>query len=170
MSLLDKILGKPLASSEEKKEELGVLTGVPVLGLDALASTGYGPEAALTALLPLGAAGLKFFFPIVGAIVILLSLLYLSYRQTAEAYPSGGGAYNVVRDNFGHRWAALAAVCLLLDYLLNVAVAISAGVGAVVSAIPWLHPYLLPLCLVVLLTITVANLRGVRESGLLFVT
>ncbi len=169
MSLLDKILGRPLASWEGEGEKLGVTTGVPVLGLDALASTGYGPEAALTILLPLGVMGLKYFPIIILIIVLNLATLYLSYRQTIAAYPGGGGAYIVASDNLGTLPGLCAGVALLLDYLLNVAVGIAAGVGAVVSAIPALHPYTLPLCLLVLLTLTIVNLRGVRESGLIFV-
>jgi amino acid transporter len=169
MSLIDIVLGRPLASSEEQKEELTVWTGVPVLGLDALASTGYGPEAALIILMPLGLQGLQYFPIIIVLIVVKLTTLYFSYRQTAAAYPNGGGAYVVTKDNFGVRAAVWAAVALLLDYLLNVAVAIAAGIGAVVSAIPALHPYTLTLCLSVLFTLTMVNLRGVRESGLVFV-
>jgi amino acid transporter len=169
MSLSDLILGKPLASSESKKEELTVWTGVPVLGLDALASTGYGPEAALTVLSIAGVPALRYYPLIVILVVLTLTTLYFSYRQTAEAYPNGGGAYNVTKDNFGTGVALWAAVALLLDYLLNVAVGISAGIGAVVSAIPSLHSHTLMLCLLVLLTLTLVNLRGVRESGLFFV-
>ncbi len=169
MPLLDKILGRRLASWEAAKQKLSVLTGVPVLGLDALASTGYGPEAALTILLPLGVTGLSYFPIIILAIVFNLSTLYLSYRQTIAAYPNGGGAYTVAKDNLGIYAGLCAGVALLLDYLLNVAVGIAAGVGAVVSAIPALHSYTLPLCLLVLLTLTIINLRGVRESGLAFV-
>ena len=169
MSLLGKILGRRLASWEAAKQKLSVLTGVPVLGLDALASTGYGPEAALTILLPLGVMGLSYFPFIILAIVVNLGALYLSYRQTIAAYPDGGGAYIVAKENLGIHAGLLAGVALLLDYLLNVAVGIAAGVGAVVSAIPELHPYTLPICLIVLLTLTIINLRGVRESGLAFV-
>jgi amino acid transporter len=169
MSLLDKILGRPLAAWEAVKEKLTVATGVPVLGLDALASTGYGPEAGLTILLPLGVAGLSYFPIIMLAIVINLAALYLSYRQTIAAYPSGGGAYVVAKDNLGIHAGLWAGVALLLDYLLNVSVGIAAGVGAVVSAVPAMQPYTLPLCLLVLLTLTIVNLRGVRESGLTFV-
>jgi amino acid transporter len=169
MSIGDVILGKPLSASESREQELNVWTGVPVLGLDALASTGYGPEAALTVLASLGAVGLHYYPFIVVFIVMKLGTLYFSYRQTAEAYPNGGGAYNVTKDNFGTPAALWAAVALLLDYLLNVAVAISAGIGAVVSALPSLHDHTLLLCLLVLLTLTVINLRGVRESGLVFV-
>ncbi len=169
MSLLGKILGRRLASWEGENQRLSLLTGVPVLGLDALASTGYGPEAALTILLPLGVMGLSYFPIIILAIVFNLSTLYLSYRQTIAAYPDGGGAYIVAKDNLGIHAGLCAGVALVLDYLLNVAVGIAAGVGAVVSAIPALHPYTLPLCLLVLLTLMVINLRGVRESGLAFV-
>ncbi len=169
MSLRDLVFGRPLTSAEAPKQELSVITGVPVLGLDALASTGYGPEAALTALLPLGVFGLRYYPFIVVAIVLKLLTLYLSYRQTAEAYPNGGGAYVVAKDNLGVRVGVWAAVALLLDYLLNVGVGIAAGVGAVVSAIPALQPHTLLLCLLVLLTLTILNLRGVRESGLVFV-
>lgn len=169
MSLLSIIFGRPLASSEGKKEKLGVLTAVPVLGLDALASTGYGPEAALIILLPLGSQGLHD-YPFVNlAIIALLAALFLSYRQIAAAYPNGGGAYIVAKDNLGITAGTWAAVALLLDYLLNVVVGVSAGIGAVVSAIPLLQPYILFLCLAVLLTLTVVNLRGVRSSGLIFI-
>lgn len=166
MSLIDKIIGRPLSVKEHKKQELTVLTGVPALGLDALASTAYGPESALTVLIPLGALGLQYFSFISLAIVGVLLTLYLSYQQTAAAYPGGGGAYIVASDNLGKRVGVWAAVSLLLDYLLNVAVGISAGVGAIVSAIPSLEPYILLLCLMVLLILTVLNLRGIRESGL----
>lgn len=168
MSFRDIILGRPLASSEARNQELTVVTGVPVLGLDAMASTGYGPEAALTMLVPLGVLGLRYYPFLVVAIVANLFTLYLSYRQTAEAYPNGGGAYVVAKDNLGTACGVSAAVALMLDYVLNVAVGIAAGIGAVVSAVPALHPYTLLLCLVVLLTLTVLNLRGVRESGLVF--
>jgi amino acid transporter len=167
--LLDKILGRPLKSSERKKEELTVATGVPVLGLDALASTAYGPEAALTILMPLGVAGLRYMPMITLAILALLVTLYLSYRQTTAAYPSGGGAYIVAKANLGMRAGVVAGTALLLDYMLNVAVGISAGVGAVVSAIPMLQKQRLAFCLLVLVGLTLINLRGVRETGIAFV-
>lgn len=169
MRLLDKILGRPLPSSERAKERLSVWTGVPVLGLDALASTGYGPEAALTMLLPIGLPGLQYFPFIVAIVLVELLTLYLSYRQTAAAYPGGGGAYVVASDNLGRNPGVWSAVMLLLDYLLNVSVGISAGIGAVVSAVPALHTHALSLCLVVLLTLTILNLRGVRQTGLVFI-
>ncbi|MFT4058356.1 MAG: APC family permease [Legionella sp.] len=169
MSLLNTILGKPLALRATKKQELSVMTGVPALGLDALASTAYGPEAALTILLPLGVAGLSYAFPIAIMVVIVLMSLYFSYRQTAAAYPDGGGAYIVASDNLGQKYGLWAAISLILDYLLNVAVGISAGVGAIVSAMPALQSHTLMLCLLVLFMLTLVNLRGIRESGVVFI-
>src|SRR4051812_10607212 len=124
MSLTNLILGRPLASHESRRQELTVLTGVSVLGLDALASTGYGPEATLTILAPLGAAGLRVYPLITVLIVLQLFALFLSYRQTQAAYPNGGSAYLVAKDNLGPRAGLMAAVALLLDYVLNTAVAI----------------------------------------------
>ncbi|WP_233590461.1 hypothetical protein [Legionella qingyii] len=151
MPILDKILGKPLSSKSRKKQELSVLTGVPALGLDSLSSTAYGPEAALTVLLSAGIIGLHYFFTISLLVVLVLVSLYFSYRQTAAAYPQGGGSYIVASDNLGRNYGLGAAISLILDYLLNVTVGISAGVGAIVSAIPSLHPYTLILCLAILL-------------------
>jgi amino acid transporter len=166
--LFDKILGRALKSSEKRKQELSVVTGVPVLGLDAVSSVAYGPEAALTILVPAGLVGLRFMPMITVSIVVLLTILYFSYRQTIAAYPNGGGAYVVSKENLGARVGLLAGGALLLDYMLNVAVGISAGVAAVVSAVPALHHYQLALCLFVLVFLTFLNLRGVRESGLVF--
>jgi amino acid transporter len=166
MSLIDLIFGRPLATSEERAERIGPASGVAVFGLDALSSAAYGPEAALTVLLPLGFLGAVYLFPITISIIILLSILYFSYRQTIEAYPTGGGSYTVARQNLGAWPALLAAASLMTDYILTAAVGISAGVGALVSAVPRLQPHTLALCLAILLTITIVNLRGVRDSGL----
>jgi len=144
------------------------VTGVPVLGLDALSSVAYGPEAALTILIPAGLVGLSFMPLIMVSIVVLLAILYFSYRQTIAAYPNGGGAYIVSKENLGARLGLVAGAALLLDYMLNVAVGISAGVAVVISAVPVLHQYQLALCLFVLVFLTFLNLRGVRESGLVF--
>ncbi len=168
MSFLDKLLGKPLATHEEEGQRIGVFAGIPMLGLDALASSAYGPEAALTLLIPLGASGLGYITPIIGTILVLLTILYFSYRQTIAAYPGGGGSYTVAKENLGTGAGLLAAASLLLDYVLTVAVGISAGVGALISAVPSLHAFTLPLCLLILGLITIVNLRGVRESGLAF--
>ncbi|QEH34483.1 Putrescine importer PuuP [Aquisphaera giovannonii] len=168
MSLSDYLFGRPLATDEEGEQRVGVWAGIPMLGLDALGSAAYGPEAALTLLIPLGAAGIGYIGPISTLIIALLFVVYISYRQTISAYPHGGGSYTVARENLGTTAGLLAAAALMLDYVLVVAVGISAGVGALVSAAPTLQPYMLPLCLVILTMITAVNLRGVRESGLAF--
>src|SRR5581483_5970083 len=168
MSVLDHILGKHLSSTEEEGQKIGVLSGVPILGLDGLSSSAYGPEAALSVLLPLGALGLAYIVPITVIILLLLTILYFSYRQTISAYPTGGGSYTVAKENLGIRAGLLAAAALMLDYILNVAVGISAGIGALVSAFPGLHSYTLTLCLITLAIITLVNLRGTRESGIIF--
>ena len=168
MGISDWIFGRYLANSEENEQRVGTASGIPMLGLDALSSSAYGPEAALTILLPLGALGLHYAVPITGAIIVLLFFVYLSYWQTIHAYPSGGGSYTVAKENLGRFPGLLAAAALLLDYVLNVAVGISAGVGALISAIPSLQPHTLSLCLLILLLITIVNLRGVRESGYAF--
>ncbi len=168
MNLLRFLLGRRLASSEEGQEKIGAGTGLAALGLDGLSSSAYGPEAALMLLMPLGAVGLWYIGPITLAILALLALLYLSYRQTIAAYPVNGGSYTVAKENLGTNPSLLAAAALLVDYILNVAVGISAGIGALVSAIPSLHPYTLPLCLVVLAAITLTNLRGTKEAGWAF--
>lgn len=161
-------LGRRLASAENENRKLGVIAGVPAVGLDALASSAYGPEAALAILAPAGAAGLGYLAPIAAVILAVLAALYFSYRQTISAYPTGGGSYTVARSNLGVHAGLLAAAALTLDYTLNVAVAISAGVAALVSALPMLHPYTLPLCLLVLAAVALVNLRGTVESGWTF--
>jgi len=168
MRLLELLLGRPLRSDEEAVERIGVLTAIPVLGLDALASASYGPEAALTVLLPLGATATIWVRPITLAIVAVLTVVALSYAQTIPAYPNGGGSFTVAKENLGRTPGLLAAAALCTDYVLNVAVAISAGIGAIASAEPRLLPHTLPLCLGVLALLMIVNLRGVRESGLAF--
>ena len=169
MSLIDTILGYPIASKEAGEQRVSLAAGVPTFGLDALSSAAYGPEAALTVLLPLGVGGLTYIFPITVAIVILLGIVYASYRQTIAAYPKGGGSYTVARENLGPNAGLLAASALMTDYVLNVAVGISAGVGALISAIPALQPHRLMLCILILILLTFVNLRGIREAGMLFI-
>src|SRR5580698_945499 len=168
MSFLDLLLGKPLANWEEKGERIGPAAGIPIFGLDALSSDAYGPEAALTILIPLGALGVAYIVPTTAAIIILLTIVYFSYRQTIDAYPAGGGSYTVARENIGPGAGLLAAAALLIDYVLTAAVGISAGVGALVSAVPALLPHTLAMCLGILLLITIVNLRGVKEAGGVF--
>ena len=101
MDIVDLLLGKPLATEDEKAERIGVVKGIPIFGLDALCSAAYGPEAALTLLIPLGMAGAAYILPITAAIVVLLAIVYFSYRQTMQAYPHGGGSYTVASENLG---------------------------------------------------------------------
>ncbi len=168
MSLADLLFGRPLKSREERAERCRPGAGIAIFGLDALSSAAYGPEAALTLLMPLGAAGIVFMGPISAAIIVLMAIVYFSYRQTIEAYPTGGGSYTVARQNLGVGAGLLAAAALMIDYVLTAAVGISAGVGALVSALPRWQAHTLALCLLALAVITIANLRGVREVGLLF--
>jgi amino acid transporter len=165
MTVLDVLLGKPLATSDERAEQIGVSAGISIFGLDALSSAAYGPEAALTLLIPLGAAGVAYIVPVSVSIIVLLSIVFFSYRQTIEAYPGGGGSYTVASENLGTFPGLLAAAALMIDYVLVVAVGISAGVGALVSAVPQLQVYTLWLCLGILALITLVNLRGTRETG-----
>ncbi len=168
MNLLDLIVGKPLKTSDERAEQIGPGEGIPIFGLDALSSAAYGPEAALSLLIPLGLLGVRYIIPVSSAIITLLVIVYFSYRQTIAAYPAGGGSYTVARFNLGARAGLLAAAALLADYILTVAVGISAGVGALVSAVPALLPHMVSICLGILIVITILNLRGVREAGVIF--
>ncbi len=168
MSVLDLLLGRPLASEEDAEQRVGIAAGVPTFGLDALGSAAYGPEAALTILIPAAAAGIAYVLPISLTIVALLAIVYFSYRQTIDAYPNGGGSYTVASENLGRNLGLLAAAALMIDYLLDVGVGISTGVGALVSGIPKLAPHTLGLCLLILAILTLISLRGARESGAIY--
>ncbi len=165
MSVLDFLFGPPLRSDDDREERIGAAKGIPIFGLDALSSAAYGPEAALTLLLPLGAAGITYILPISVSVVVLMAIVYFSYRQTIAAYPGGGGSYTVASENLGAGAGLLAAAALMIDYVLTAAVGISSGVGALISAVPGLQPHTLALCLGILLLLTLVNLRGVREAG-----
>src|ERR1035438_6164781 len=168
MNILDLVVGKPIKTSDERAEQIGPAQGIPIFGLDGLSSAAYGPEAALSLLIPLGLVGVRYIVPISAAIITLLVIVYFSYRQTIAAYPSGGGSYTVARFNLGAPAGLLAAAALLADYILTAAVGISAGVGALVSAVPSLLPHTVSLCLGILILVTILNLRGLREAGTVF--
>src|ERR1700732_4409142 len=168
MNILDVVVGKPIKTRDERAEQIGPAQGIPIFGLDALSSAAYGPEAALSLLIPLGFLGVRYIIPVSAAIITLLVIVYFSYRQTIAAYPSGSGSYTVARFNLGAPAGLLAAAALLADYILTAAVGISAGVGALVSAVPALLPHLVSLCVGILIVITILNLRGVREAGSVF--
>jgi amino acid transporter len=169
MSFTDSLFGRPLATSEERAEHIGVYAGIPIFGLDALTSAAYGPETALSLLIPLGLMGIQYIVPIISAILILLVIVYFSYRQTIAAYPGGGGSYTVATENLGTGPGLLAAAALMIDYILTAAVGISAGVEAVVSDQQWLLPHTLMLCLVILAVLALVNMRGVKDTGAAFI-
>ena len=168
MSLTDSLIGKPLATSDERAEHIGVSAGIPIFGLDALTSAAYGPEAAMALLIPLGLYGVHFIVPIISAILILLVIVFFSYRQTIAAYPNGGGSYTVASENLGAGAGLLAAAALMIDYILTAAVGISAGVTALVSADGRLQPHTLAMCLAILAVLALVNLRGVKDTGAAF--
>ena len=141
MGFIDVVFGRPLASSEDEGERITPTQGIPTFGLDALSSAAYGPEAALTILLPLGLVGVRYIVPLTAAIIGLLVIVYFSYRQTIAAYPHGGGSYTVASENLGDGAGLLAAAALMIDYILTAAVGISAGVTALTSADARLAPH-----------------------------
>src|ERR1700750_179783 len=118
MAIQDVVFGKPLATEDEHGEHIGVAAGIPIFGLDALTSAAYGPEAAMTLLIPLGITGVDHIVPVISAILILLVIVFFSYRQTIEAYPGGGGSYTVATENLGGGAGLLAAAALMIDYIL----------------------------------------------------
>src|ERR1700674_2466052 len=158
MNILDLLVGKPLPTTDERAEQIGPIRGIPIFGLDALSSAAYGPEAALTLLIPLGLLGLRYIIPVSAAIIALLIIVYFSYRQTIAAYPGGGGSYTVARFNLGTFPSLLAAAALLTDYILTSAGGISAGVGVLVSAAPSLQPHTVSLCVGILAIVTILHL------------
>ena len=169
MTFADLVIGKPLATHAEHESHIGVAAGIPIFGLDGLTSAAYGPEAAMTLLIPLGLYGVHYIVPVISAILILLVIVYFSYRQTIEAYPSGGGSYTVASENLGPNVGLLAAAALMIDYILTAAVGISAGVTALTSAVPSLFHHTLAICLVILAILAIVNLRGVKDTGTAFI-
>ncbi|MBF6557439.1 MAG: APC family permease [Acidimicrobiales bacterium] len=162
------VIGPALSAKEAASEQITPVEGLSALSLDALTSVAYGPEAILVVLAAAGATALHLIVPITIAIVVLLVILVISYRQVIDAYPHGGGAYAVTRDNFGHQASKLAGASLIVDYTLTVAVSIAAGVGQLTSAFPSATPYTVPICLGILLIITTLNLRGLGEGARAF--
>ncbi|MFC8083719.1 APC family permease [Streptomyces sp. NPDC057340] len=151
------------------RHRLTAVTGLAALSLDAMASVAYGPEAIVLVLAAAGAHGLGFTLPVTLAIAALLAVLVASYRQVIAAFPDGGGSYAVAKAHLGPRTSLVAAGSLVLDYVLNVAVAVTAGVAALTSAVPALYGDRLWLCLAVLVLITAVNLRGIVESARVFI-
>ncbi len=162
------IFGKSLPTSAHAEERLSNPEGLAVLSSDALSSVAYATEETLLVLVAAGGSALSLSLPIAGAIVLLLAIVVLSYQQTIKAYPNGGGAYIVARKNLGTYPGLTAGASLMIDYILTVTVSISAGTAALTSAVPALHPFTIYLCIIFIFLLMLANLRGVRESGRLF--
>ena len=162
------LIGQPIPTIREGEERLTKMKALAVLSSDALSSVAYGTEAAMRALLLAGVAALALTLPISIAIALLLIIVAISYQQTIEAYPNGGGSYIVAHENLGVIPGLTAGAALLVDYVLTVAVSIAAGILALMSAFPELAPYQLHMAIAAVVLVTVLNLRGVRESGTIF--
>jgi len=162
------LIGRPLPTADAPHQTIGKAVGLAVFASDALSSTAYASQEILMVLAMAGSGAFGYAFPISIAIVILLTIVTISYQQTIHAYPGGGGAYIVARDNLGEFPAQTAGAALLTDYILTVAVSVSAGVAQIASAYPELMPYRVPIAVSMVLFIMVINMRGVRESGVAF--
>jgi amino acid transporter len=163
------VLGRPLTSEQLESERLSNPVALGALSPDAISSTAYGPEQVMIELLPrAGMAAFVLLLPIIGVILFILLLVSSSYRGVVMTYARAGGSYMVARDNFGPRWAQIAAAALLIDYVVTAAVQPAAGTVALCSAITALHPYHLEITIGVLILICIANLRGLRQSGRTF--
>jgi amino acid transporter len=162
------LVGRPIPTSLDQHERLSRVTGLAVFASDALSSVAYATEAILLVLVTAGTAALGASLPIALAIAVLVGIVVTSFRQSILAYPKGGGAYVVTRENLGRYPSLVAGAALLIDYVLTVAVSTAAGIDAITSAIPELFSYRVELCVAGVVAIAVANLRGVREAGRLF--
>ncbi|MBI3914495.1 MAG: APC family permease [Chloroflexi bacterium] len=162
------LVGKPLRSESEKDERLTKIKALAVFSSDAISSSAYATEEILIVLVVAGALGLNYALGVAVAIALLLGVVSFSYRQTVHAYPHGGGAYTVSRENLGTQYGLIAAAALLIDYVLTVAVSVSAGTAALTSAAPQLFPVRVELTVFFVGIITLINLRGVRESASIF--
>jgi amino acid transporter len=162
------LIGRPLSTADAPHQAIGKTVGLAVFSSDALSSTAYATQEILIILAMAGTAAMSWVLPISGAIVCLLVILTASYEQTIHAYPSGGGAYIVARDNIGSLAAQVAGAALLMDYILTVSVSISSGVAQITSAFPSLFPWRVTIAVVFVGLVMVVNLRGVKESGIVF--
>ncbi len=162
------LIGAPIPTAEAEAEKMTKVKALAILSSDAISSVAYATEAILATLILAGSVALGLTLPIAIAIVLLLTIVALSYRQTIFAYPNGGGSYTVAKDNLGTLPGLIAAASLLIDYVLTVSVSVAAGVQNLVSLLPVIAPYLVLIDIVVVILITIVNLRGVRESGTVF--
>jgi amino acid transporter len=164
-----RLLGPPLVNEQLGEQRLSKTLALGVLSPDGISSSAYGTEEMLIELLPaFGVAAFTLILPMTGAILFIMTLVVLSYREVVVVYTKAGGSYVVARDNFGPRVAQVAAVALLIDYVVTVAVQIAAGTAAVASAVPALGPYSLEISIGMILLMCYGNLRGIREAGKAF--
>ena len=162
------LIGRPLATADAPHQTIGKLVGLAVFASDALSSTAYATQEILMVLALAGMGAFHFSIPIALAITALMVIVTISYQQTIHAYPGGGGAYIVARDNLGELPAQTAGAALLTDYILTVAVSVSSGVAQITSAFPLLYPYRVEIAASLVLFVMLVNLRGVKESGVAF--
>src|SRR5918994_5244866 len=167
-TLLSWFIGRPLSTADAPHQTIGKAVGLAVFASDALSSTAYATQEIMVILAVAGTAAFGYVFPISLAIVVLMAIVTISYEQTIHAYPGGGGAYIVARDNLGEMPAQIAGAALLTDYILTVAVSISAGVAQITSAYPQFFPYRVWISVAAVFIIMLINLRGVKESGIAF--
>src|SRR5678815_3830230 len=161
-SLSHWLIGRPLSTADAPHQTIGKAVGLAVFASDALSSTAYATQEILGILMVVGTAAYGYVFPVSVAIVVLLTIVTISYEQTIHAYPGGGGAYIVSRDNLGESYAQVAGASLLMDYILTVAVSVSSGVAQIVSAFPALDRYRVAIAVAAVFLIMLINLRGVK--------
>jgi amino acid transporter len=162
------ILGRPLPTADAPHQTVGKLVGMAIFGADALSSIAYAPQETLVILAAAGSQAFRYAFPISLVITALLAIVSISYLQTIQAYPSGGGAYTVVKENLRVNAALVAGAALMMDYILLAAVTVASGVAQIVSAFPSLFPFRVLLSITLLVLIAITNLRGLKESGNIF--
>jgi len=168
MSIKRFLIGQPIETIKEKRERLTKLTGLAIFSSDALSSVAYATEEILLALIIAGSLLLSCTVPVGMAIAVLIVIVVTSYYQVIHAYPTGGGAYIVAKENLGVNAGLVAGAALLIDYVMTVAVSVTAGIAALTSAFPYLYEHRVLICIITIIIISIANLRGVRESGTVF--
>ena len=169
MNISNLLLGKSLKNDDVKESKLNVLWGLPILASDAISSVAYAGSAILLVLLPVaGLYSYKYMLYVSVMILFLMFLLIFSYKQVIDCYPEGGGAYIVAKDNLGPKASLTAAAALMVDYILTVAVSGTAGTEAITSAIPQLLPYKVLITVILIVLLTIGNLRGIKEASTIF--
>src|SRR5438309_5613717 len=158
------LVGAPMPLAQARHERLGKAVALAVFASDPLSSVAYATEEILLVLVLAGSTALSYALPVAVGIAALFAVVVVSYRQTVAAYPQGGGAYLVAKDNLGVFPALTAAAALLTDYVLTVSVSVAAGIAALTSAVPTLHSHRVIMCILAIAGISLGNLRGVRES------